>query len=345
MRHDHARPAASGAAGREFPGVAVRFSSRSRRPVVGALGALGAVTLVASLAACGGAGSGGSGGSGGGSGAKASSPVAVSEADYQTALTAVDTALTAPFTQLRGARTPKAVADAASKAADAANAQLTTLRNLVPPAPAASGHETFVTGLDALAKELDGAKSDGDGAKLCAGSAASSQVGRSDGATQVRTAAATLAKADPAHPYTVGKFLPASSPEANRRLANGALIKGAKGGEGKLQVTNGGSTDAVVTLVKVKATAATLKIYVRGNATANATRIPDGSYDILISFGDDWDPALRLFTRSCSFEKFDTTTDYRTTASTYSNYRITLTPVAGGNASTSEVDPGSIPAA
>jgi hypothetical protein len=179
--------------------------------------------------------------------------------------------------------------------------------------------------------------------QLCGGTSALATISQSAGANQLRAAAKGLSTADTANAYKVGSWLPGTTQQQNRRAANGTYVKSpAKRGSGKLKIQNGGSVDAVVTLAPGGGKAS-LTVYVRAKGSFTAGRITDGTYDIYVATGSDWDSGTHTFTRDCDFSKFDTPASYRTTSSTYTEYSITLTPVSGGNATTSGVDPNQFP--
>ena len=84
-------------------------------------------------------------------------------------------------------------------------------------------------------------------------------------------------------------------------------------------------------------------MYVRSNGKFTATGVKDGTYRVYSASGTDYDSAKKGFTRDCGFTKFDDTFKFTTSSTSSTIWRLTLTPVANGNASTSEVDPGAFP--
>jgi hypothetical protein len=129
---------------------------------------------------------------------------------------------------------------------------------------------------------------------------------------------------------------------APRRLENGTLINKPSGGAGKLAINNGGSLDAAVFLAKGGKTK--VAVYVRKISSFTVDRIPDGRYEIYVVSGSDWDSAAKKFTRSASRFVFDDPAFFETSAEEGSTtYSISITPVAGGNANTHQVDEGSFP--
>jgi hypothetical protein len=84
-------------------------------------------------------------------------------------------------------------------------------------------------------------------------------------------------------------------------------------------------------------------IYVTHGATFTLNGIPDGSYQVYITHGADWDSGARLFSRNCAFEQVDQPMAFTTSASEYTTWTISTAPVPGGTASVSGVDPGKFP--
>jgi hypothetical protein len=271
------------------------------------------------------------------------SATGVSPADYQRALSGLDTAAAPAFRRLTSARTPKTVSSALSALRAEVVRHTEVLRSLAPPDAVRSQHAGLLDGLDTLATEMDdamGASRDWD---VCAGSSALALLSRSAGAGQLRSAAAKIAAADPAHRYRVATFLPRKTADQKRRLGTGALKRPGSRGLGQLEIKNGGTGDAVVSLLPVGGKRALLSAYIRSKGSYTVTGIPDGNYTGYVTTGADWDSSAHGFSRTCNYFRFDDRFDYQTTSSQYTIWRIGLTPQAGGNAKTSGVDPDSFP--
>jgi len=77
------------------------------------------------------------------------------------------------------------------------------------------------------------------------------------------------------------------------------------------------------------------------------TGVGDGTYKIFFTGGSDWDGKARSFARKCAFQQFDDKLTFRTIRSAtqirWSTWDISLQPVLGGNATTSDVDPNDYP--
>lgn len=122
------------------------------------------------------------------------------------------------------------------------------------------------------------------------------------------------------------------------RPENGAVLKrlaAFRGGRGQLTIKVDAGRDAVLKLVKEGDTQASIAIYVRADATATVTGIPDGTYRILYARGDAYDVRHAVFARNMSSAEFDDTIRFTTTATTYSSWTLTLYAVSGGNAGSS----------
>jgi hypothetical protein len=269
-------------------------------------------------------------------------PSPISPAAYDQALAAADTALIPAFQQVVAAATVQALHTAAKAAATVVDTETDKLAAIVPPAAADAAHRMLVNGLTRVEDDLN---SMGSGyGSACTGAGAAAYFNDSTPITLVRSAAQALGTADPAHPYTFGKFIPPAGAKAERRLNNGAFVKrGGRRGSGELKIENGGSVDTAITIAPANTKQAMVIVYVRAGSNFTAKGIPDGTYQVYMASGRDWDAATRGFTRDCEFEKFADTFDYRTTRTTYTVWTITLTPVAGGNARTDPVDPGAYP--
>ena len=97
-------------------------------------------------------------------------------------------------------------------------------------------------------------------------------------------------------------------------------------------------------MVKRGSKRAAITVYVRARGKFTVTGVRDGTYQIYMSSGVDWDSRAKRYTRNCGFSRFDDSFKFNTTSRQYTIWEITLTPVAGGNASTSGVEPENFPA-
>jgi hypothetical protein len=258
---------------------------------------------------------------------------------YVQVLAASDTALAPTFRKLNTSDNA-AFAKAAPVASSAIRAESEKLRATQPPAAAATAHEQLTLELESLGDMVDESASAKPECPAASPWATVLQSGWADG---IREDAKKLAAADPA--YKFGTFLPAAPKETKRRLKTGTFLKrSSTGGSGHFKIKNG-ADDTTVSLVptKGKKPKPILTVYVRGGGTFTAKGVRDGTYRVFTASGEDWDKGKKGFTRDCSFTKFDDTFTFSTTSFSASIWTITLTPVVGGNASTSDVDPKTFP--
>jgi hypothetical protein len=106
---------------------------------------------------------------------------------------------------------------------------------------------------------------------------------------------------------------------------------------------NQGTDDAVVTLAPQGSSTATATVYLWAGGSFTIKGIRDGTYEVFVTGGQDWDDALKIFGVGCSSEKFSDTFAFTTSRSTYTIWDIKLSVSSGGNTSASPVDPGSVP--
>jgi hypothetical protein len=267
----------------------------------------------------------------------------ISAQEYQTLLAEVDKSVAPAFTKLGGAKNPKAVGSAVDGIETALNQQIEALSKVVPPANAATAHADLLRGLEGLGDSVAETGSAAGAGEVCLGSSALARLSREAASDDVRSAQAALASADPAQPYQVGSFVPKKATDTNRRLKNGTFLKRVRSGQGQLKIENGGSTDAVINVVLGSAKSPTVSVYVRAKGKLTVSSIKDGTYRIYMTSGKDWDAKAKAFSRDCNFSRFEDTFKFSTTSSQYTIWTITLTPVAGGNAQTSDVDPDAFP--
>ncbi|MGA5302275.1 hypothetical protein ACPCHT_20270 [Nucisporomicrobium flavum] len=270
-------------------------------------------------------------------GATTSGPV--TKEQYAQLLAGSDNAIKATFVKLNTSD-DAAFAKAAPAAAGTIRAEAQKLRATTPPPGAEAAHAQLALELQSLGdmvEETASAKQD------CPAASPYTSVLQSGWADNLRADARKLASADPA--YKFGTFLPAAPKEQNRRLKTGTFIKRTStGGLGHLKIKNG-ADDTTISLVpaKGKKPKPIFTVYVRGGGSFTAKGIRDGTYRIYSASGEDWDKAGKGFTRDCAFSKFDDTFKFTTTSYSSSIWTITLTPIIGGNASTSDVDPNNFP--
>jgi len=122
-------------------------------------------------------------------------------------------------------------------------------------------------------------------------------------------------------------------------LATGTVLKKRSAylqGEGELQISNGTSYDAVAKLIRDGASV--LTIYIKSNNTYTMKNISDGTYWLAFAQGTDWNTTTLRFNRNAQASAFDETFDFETTATRSTGWEVTLNPVIGGTAQSSDVD-------
>ncbi|MFC4585831.1 hypothetical protein [Sphaerisporangium corydalis] len=270
-------------------------------------------------------------------------PAGVTPEEYSAALKSAAGPVGSSLSGIAKSRSLKSLNQRLKRAESAVSDAVEKLGTVTPPADITAEHSDYVAALRDLDNDLGGLRDSVDGRKLCTASAVLARLGKADGFGAAKSAGGDLAaKGD--YPANVVKVK--TPKERTRRPANGTFLRsGNRGGNGRLTVDNGGKTDAVLTLVRGKSKLTSF--YVRKGRKTTVRGIPDGTFKIFFTGGTDWDKGARAFTRNCSFERFEDTVKFRTIRSAtliqFSTWTITLQPVIGGNAKTSEVDPDSFP--
>ncbi|MFJ1936626.1 hypothetical protein ACIOGZ_28690 [Kitasatospora sp. NPDC088160] len=75
---------------------------------------------------------------------------------------------------------------------------------------------------------------------------------------------------------------------------------------------------------------------------ADIEGVEDGTYEVYVSYGSDWDTEAKGFTLDCEYSKFDDTLAFET-GRTATSWTITLQQTADGNAKTTDVEPNAFP--
>jgi hypothetical protein len=149
-------------------------------------------------------------------------------------------------------------------------------------------------------------------------------------------------------------FNPAPAPPAEIPTVvprNGILFDAYPGStaQGEFTVINGASHHAIAKVIDIQTDRKILSFAICAGKRTKITAIPDGTYDVIFAFGDLLYVGTDHFEKARGFSKFDrpftfttrTTateteeaTHYRTTATAL---EVTLTPVIGGNITTSSI--------
>ncbi|MFD0275432.1 hypothetical protein ACFVHB_16215 [Kitasatospora sp. NPDC127111] len=301
------------------------------------------------LAACSSGGSGGSdafglgsGNSGAPSASATSTPTPTptptpTKPPYGPILTGYIDPVSAALGKLNAAASLDAFSTALQEASTAASSAGSGLGLADEPAAVYTARRQLVTALSQLSTDLTKVRGDIKKKKVCAVTSAFAEVGQSEGLKAVPAALAQMTAAG--YPTTFN--VPQTPQLQTRSLDNGTMVReGRLRGHGVLNVDNGGSADAVVSLAKDGKSIHS--IYVGKGKKASIEGIEDGTYEVFFSGGVDWDATLKAFTQNCDFSKFDDTMAYET-GRTYTSWSITLQPTVGGNAKTSDVDEDKFP--
>ncbi|CAM5619784.1 hypothetical protein BOQ63_032515 [Streptomyces viridifaciens] len=205
------------------------------------------------------------------------------------------------------------------------------------PAAAAEDRHDLANVLSVLQEDVANVRGAIKARDVCALSSAEAKLGDSQGLASVSTLLTKLSAVG----YSASLSVPPLPKQQSRSLDNGTMVsKGKLRGEGVFKVDNGGKVDAVVSLVLNGK--AVHSVFVAKGQKASVEGVEDGTYDVYVSEGADWDSATKAFTQNCAFTKFEDIFPYET-GSTSTSWEITLQPVADGNAKTNDVDPNSFP--
>ncbi|GAA0572798.1 hypothetical protein HPO96_17790 [Kribbella sandramycini] len=259
---------------------------------------------------------------------------------YRNALGHVDGNLARGVARVMNAPTLAAFDSARAQLAGAVAQQRGELAKVNGPKSLGSGHTRVLAAFDAFPSSVTTNLAESGETKTGCGLPKAAVVRLYQAKSGIRTSVVQLAQAVN---KSVGKGSnfgtrmtpPALKPPAvlTGRGQNGQIIQraGARGA-GSLQINNNGSVDVVVVVAPGVPRKPQASIYVRRNSNATLRGIR-GSYWVYFKSGESWDSASRQFTEGCSFSKYDDRFDGKY------DWRVTLSPVIGGNASTSNVDP------
>ncbi|MET9178712.1 hypothetical protein ABZX88_10875 [Kitasatospora aureofaciens] len=289
------------------------------------------------LAACSGSSTGGTAAGGAPSAGGPASKATPSAVPFGPVLSKNIDPVNAALTQVSGVKslgefdgvlsTLNTAAHEASKALNVADA----------PAAVAEDRHDLANALSVLQEDVANVRGAIKARDVCALGSAEAKLGDSQGLASVSTLLAKLSAVG----YSTTFAVPQLPKQQSRSLDNGTMVsKGKLRGEGVFKVDNGGKVDAVVSLVLNGK--AVHSVFVAKGQKASVEGVEDGTYDVYVSEGADWDSEAKAFTQNCAFTKFEDNFPYET-GSTSTSWEITLQPVADGNAKTNDVDPNSFP--
>lgn len=268
-------------------------------------------------------------------------PSALTAEAYKDELKTRHKTMSGAIKSLVGARTVKTLDKRVEAAREALDGGATELAALVPPAEVKAQHDAYITSLREVAADLGSTAAKVGAFDLCTAPAVLTDLGGSLSALDKAGEALRDAGDYPADIVSVK-----TGKKQTRRLNNGTFLrKGGLGGRSSLQIHNGGSSDAVINVVR--GTSKVLSVYVRRKAKFKINNVSDGTYRVYFTNGVDWDRKRRAFSRECSFQRFQKSVRFKTTTTAtqirWTDWRITLHPITGGNARTARVDPDDFP--
>ena len=140
--------------------------------------------------------------------------------------------------------------------------------------------------------------------------------------------------------YVELRLLCDAIPLGTFRPFTGAIKPNARaGGLGEFTVENGTDHDGVAILTQNGETVAAA--YIRSGESYTMRSIRDGTYELYFTTGSGWNG--KAFTRNPTRQHFRDLFDFSTSSTTYTTWSVTLHPVAGGTASTENVDSEEFP--
>lgn len=157
------------------------------------------------------------------------------------------------------------------------------------------------------------------------------------GALDSSTSSTPLPMPDTAAQSQQESYVPDLTP--GNSLPTGTVLKKRNAylqGDGELQISNGTTYDAVAKLIRDGTSV--LTVYIKANSTYTMKDISDGTYWLAFVQGTDWNANTQQFNRNAHASAFDETFEFETTTTQYSGWEVTLNPVTGGTAQSSDVD-------
>lgn len=260
---------------------------------------------------------------------------------YKSELAARQKAMKDALTSMMGARSVKSLDSRVERAEESLRGAADALAALTPPAEVQAQHQGYVSSLREFSAQLGSALGKVGNRDVCTSGGVLTDMGGTLKSLDEAGEALASAGDYPADVITVK-----GGSKQNRRLRTGQFLRKENlNGRSSLQIDNGSSRDAVVTLMRGKTKA--FSVYMRKKSKFKVRGVRDGSYKIFFTHGVDWDGKQRAFTRTCSFERFEKSVKFKTTYTStqilWHDWRITLHAISGGNAPTDPVDPDDFP--
>lgn len=271
-------------------------------------------------------------------------PSSISVKEYTATLTKAVNPVAAALDELATAKRYKGLERRLTDVETTATKAASTLGRINPPPELTQPNAQLVAALRAFDGAAGRVSSKVDAKTLCTGSAARAGLGDAGGTSALRKAMASVSAKLPGDQPVLK--LPSAGQQDDPRPSTGTFIRDVyRGARAELEIDNGGSADALVTLTK--GDKPDISVYVRRGRTYTVKGVPDGTYTVYFSTGGHWDDTARAFGRSCAFSRFEDPLKFRTTRDArgiyWQNFRIGLEPFVGGNARTDDVDPNDFP--
>ena len=115
-------------------------------------------------------------------------------------------------------------------------------------------------------------------------------------------------------------------------------------GEGELTIDNtAGSSDVVSSLTYQNSKTTLLAVFIRKGESYTINNIIDGTYDLFVLSGEEWDPITKQFYSNVGRIKFEDSLPYTTSNTDFTIWRVTLYPVIDGNAKTKPISQDDFP--
>ncbi|MCA2179020.1 hypothetical protein LDL08_22780 [Nonomuraea glycinis] len=268
-------------------------------------------------------------------------PSALTAEAYKTELATRQKSMSGAIKSMVAARTVKTLDQRVERTRKALDGAATELAALAPPPEVQAQHDAYVASLRQVAGDLDATAVKVGAFDLCTPPAVLADLGGSLSELD-KTGEALQAAGD----YPADIVSVKAGKKQTRRLSNGTFLrKSGLGGRSFLQIHNGGSRDAVINVMRGKSKV--LSVYVRRKAKFKINNVSDGTYRVYFTHGVDWDRKGGAFNRECSFQRFQKSVKFKTTITAtqirWTDWRITLHAITGGNARTSPVDPDDFP--
>lgn len=119
--------------------------------------------------------------------------------------------------------------------------------------------------------------------------------------------------------------------KANRPPNGTIFLQTSTQGQGELKIDNGSKFDALVKLVSPQRKYTFVSVYVHSGRSAVVSNIRPNTYKLIYAFGEGWDDSRNAMVRIASTAAFEKLLTFIRSREQYSNIKITLHPVVGGN--------------